>query len=170
MERSSRSAAGPPSWERFAREVERMRYRGGERRGYATRLHYFSEWVSDGERRGLVRDLGADLGGEEDARPLRFMSEHRASYPGLADDAVFEAVRAVERGLDPAPRRVVPAARIPEVEGRIETGDILANVTKNGKDWKLVIFDRQGNLLREIDTPTPPGPGIVASWRKYGRR
>ena len=44
-----------------------MRYRGGKRRGYASRLHYFSEWISDGARRGLVRDLGAELGGAEDA-------------------------------------------------------------------------------------------------------
>src|SRR5918999_606830 len=45
-----------PSWERFGSEVERMRYRGGERRGYTPRLHYFSEWLSDGEQRGLVQD------------------------------------------------------------------------------------------------------------------
>src|SRR5688500_12202282 len=52
-----------PSWDRFAREVERMRYRGGKRGGYTSRLHYFSEWISDGEKRGLVRDMGAELGG-----------------------------------------------------------------------------------------------------------
>ena len=45
----------------FGREIERMRYRGGKRRGYASRLHYFSEWISDGARRGLVRDLGKEL-------------------------------------------------------------------------------------------------------------
>jgi Protein of unknown function (DUF1460). len=27
----------PPTWERFGREIERMRYRGGKRRGYASR-------------------------------------------------------------------------------------------------------------------------------------
>jgi Protein of unknown function (DUF1460) len=52
--------AGDPTWERFAREVELMRYRGGERRGYASRLHYFSEWMSDGAERGLLRDLGVE--------------------------------------------------------------------------------------------------------------
>ena len=72
-------AGGTPTWERFAREVERMRYRDGKRGDYTSRNHYFSEWISDGERRGLLRDLGADLGGVEDARPLRFMTEHRKS-------------------------------------------------------------------------------------------
>jgi len=118
-----------PSWERFGREVERMRYRGGERDAYASRLHYFSEAIADGEKRGLLRDLGAELGGVEDVRPLRFMTEHRASYPALADDRVFREIGAMERRLDGHARRVVPTVRIPEVSDRIETGDVLAFAT-----------------------------------------
>ena len=53
----------PPTWARFGHEIERMRYRGGVRRGYASRLHYFSEWITDGERRGLVRDLARSWAG-----------------------------------------------------------------------------------------------------------
>ena len=82
-----------------------MRYRGGERRGYTTRLHYFSEWISDGEKRGLVRDCGAELGGVEDARPLRFMTEHRASYSALSDDGVFREIGAIS-----APQRLAALA------------------------------------------------------------
>jgi Protein of unknown function (DUF1460) len=119
----------PPTWERFGREVERMRYRGGERRGYASRLHYFSEWITDGAARGLVRDLGGELGGVEDARPLRFMTEHRSSYAALGDDAVFREVQARERELDAHGRRVVPTQRIPEVADRLESGDVLAFAT-----------------------------------------
>ena len=106
-----------------------MRYRGGERRGYASRLHYFSEWISDGARRGLVRDLGAGLGGIEDARPLRFMTEHRSSYAALADGAAFGEVAATERSLDARPRRVVPTDRIAEVSHLIKSGDVLGFAT-----------------------------------------
>lgn len=122
----ARTAAAGGGWDRFAREVERMRYRGGRREGYASRLHYFSEWIADGARRGLVRDLGAELGGENDARPLRFMTEHRASYAALRDDAVFRAIGERERALDGAPRMLVPTARIARVQDRIQTGDVLA--------------------------------------------
>jgi hypothetical protein len=125
------AGSGPlPSWERFGREIERMRYRGGKRRGYASRLHYFSEWISDGARRGLVRDLGKELGGAEDVRSLRFMTEHRASYPALRDDATFHQIQRMERTLDPPPRYVVPTKRIPQVVDRIETGDVLAFATE----------------------------------------
>jgi hypothetical protein len=120
---------GVPAWALFGDEVERMRYRGGLRRGYPSRLHYFSEWITDGERRGLVRDVGAELGGVEDARPLRFMTEHRDAYPALADENGFRDIAAMERRLDGHRRRVVPTERIPEVADRIETGDVLAFAT-----------------------------------------
>jgi hypothetical protein len=119
----------PPSWERFGREIERMRYRGGQRGSYTSRLHYFSEWITDGARRGLLRDRSAELGGVEDARPLRFMTEHRSSYPALADAEAFREIAAMERRLDGHPRRVLPTARIPEVAERIESGDVLAFAT-----------------------------------------
>jgi hypothetical protein len=167
-----------PSWARFGEEVERMRYRGGERRGYTSRLHYFSEWISDGERRGLVQDKGAELGGAEDLRPLRFMSQHRESYPALADDTVLREIRALERRLDGRPRRVVPTKRIPEVVNRIDTGDVLGFATEiAGLDVShtaLAYRDQKG-VLRVLHAPLSGGvvevtratlPEYVAAIRK----
>jgi hypothetical protein len=149
-----------PSWGRFGREVERMRYRGGERRGYGSRLHYFSEWIADGERRGLVRDLGGELGGVDDARPLRFMTEHRSSYPALSDPGTFREIGMMERRLDGRARRVVPTARIPDVAGQIETGDILGFATAiPGLDVThaaLAYRDRDG-VLRVLHAPLSGG-------------
>lgn len=149
-----------PSWDRFAREVERMRYRGGKRGGYTSRLHYFSEWISDGEKRGLVRDLGAELGGIEDTRPLRFMTEHRSSYPALANDAVFRAIGEMERSLDKRPRHVVPTARIPEVVDRIQTGDVVAFATSiPGLDVSHAAFAYRDSVgvLRVLHAPLSGG-------------
>ena len=152
--------AAAPSWDRFGREMERMRYRGGERRDYASRLHYFSEWISDGARRGLLRDLGTELGGVDDTRPLRFMTEHRASYPALANEAAFQAIGAMERSLDGEPRRVIPTNRIPEVSDRIESGDVLAFATTiPGLDVTHSAFayrDAQG-VLRVLHAPLSGG-------------
>lgn len=120
---------GPPTWDGFGREMARMRYRGGVRGGYTSRLHYFSEWITDGTKRGLYTELGGELGGIMDSRPLRFMSEHRGSYPALADDGVYREIGEMERTLDSQPRRVIPTARIPEIADSIESGDILAFAT-----------------------------------------
>jgi hypothetical protein len=153
-------AGGAPSWDGFGREVERMRYRDGTRGDYTTRLHYFSEWIADGERRGLVRDLGRSLGGVEDSRPLRFMSQHRNSYPALKDDKVLGAIVAMERRLDGRPRRVVPTARIAEVGDRIETGDVLAFATSiPGLDvsHSAMAYRDAGGVLRVLHAPLSGG-------------
>src|SRR4051812_38330242 len=97
----ARAAAKPGAgWDDFVHENERMRYRGGVRAGYASRLHYFSEWIADNAARGLVRDLGPELGAVEDRRPLRFMSTHRSAYEALKDDGVYRDIVAMERRLD----------------------------------------------------------------------
>jgi prepilin-type N-terminal cleavage/methylation domain-containing protein len=51
-----------------------------------------------------------------------------------------------------------------------EGGWILANVTRNGSDWRLVILDRNGSLMSQLGTSIPPAVGVVASWRKYEHR
>ena len=158
----ARVAARPdaPTWERFGVEVEQMRYRGGIRAGYTSRLHYFSEWIRDGATRGLVRDLGEELGGEVDPRPLRFMTEHRASYPALVNDAVFREIGERERSLDSAVRRLVPVARISSVLDRIQTGDVLAFATSiPGLDVTHAAFayrDKQ-NVVRVLHAPLSGG-------------
>ena len=149
-----------PSWEGFGREVQRMRYRGGKRRGYVSRLHYFSEWITDGEKRGLCRNLGAELRGVDDVRPLRFMTEHRASYPALADDGVFREIGAIEHRLDGQPRRVVPSDKIAHVVDRIESGDVLGFATEiPGLDVTHTAFAYRGadRILRVLHAPLSGG-------------
>ncbi|MGE5927106.1 MAG: N-acetylmuramoyl-L-alanine amidase-like domain-containing protein [Gemmatimonadota bacterium] len=150
----------PPAWASFAREVERMRYRGGVRAGYASRLHYFSEWIADGARRGLLNDLSRDLGGDPDGRPLRFMSEHRGSYPALANDAVYAEIAIMERRLDGTPRYVLPKEALASVSGRIESGDVLAFATTiPGLDVTHAAFahrDARGTL-RVLHAPLSGG-------------
>ncbi len=156
----------PPSWEEFGREVERMRYREGKRLGYSSRLHYFSEWISDGERRGLVREMGPELGAAQDTRPLRFMTEHRAKYLALQDDHVFQEIQRIERSLDGRPRHVVPTKQIPAIVDRIQTGDVLAFATEiQGLDVThsaLAYRDREG-VLRVCHAPL--SGGVVAITR-----
>jgi N-acetylmuramoyl-L-alanine amidase-like protein len=151
---------GQVTWGKYGREIERMRYRHGVRKGYSSRLHYFSEWISDGERRGLVTDLGAELGGVVDDRPLRFMSEHRKSYPALADPRVLQEVTSMEASLNSHPRRVIPTKCIPGVVDRIQTGDILGFATEiPGLDATHAALAHRGTdgALRVLHAPLSGG-------------
>ena len=150
----------PASWDQFGREVERMRYRDGKRLGYSSRLHYFSEWITDGARRGLVREMGPELGAAEDRRPLRFMTEHRAKYLALQDDRVFQEIQRDERDLDGRPRHVVPTKQIPAIVDRIQTGDILAFATEiPGLDvtHSALAYRDQERVLRVCHAPLSGG-------------
>ncbi len=149
-----------PTWKGFGQEIERMRYRGGKRTGYASRLHYFSEWITDGEKRGLVNDLGHQLGGTKDKRPLRFMTEHKEEYPALSNEAVFEDIEEIERRLSLSPRHVVALERIPRVLANIETGDVLGFATRiSGLDVTHTAFAYRGKdaALRVLHAPLSGG-------------
>jgi hypothetical protein len=150
----------PPTWRDLGLELQMVRYRAGRRKGYASRLHYFSEWIDDNDARRLVHTLGQELGGDADMRPLRFMSEHRDAYPALKNDEVYEEIRAMERSLDGRPRWVIPTARIPEVSDGIQTGDVLAFATSiEGLDvsHSAMAFRDPAGVLRVLHAPLSGG-------------
>ena len=117
----------PEAEARYVRYLEEIRYRGGRLDGYPSRLHYFSEWLSDNAARGRLRILTRELGGIPDSEPLSFMSRHPASYRQLAEPGVAAAIGALEARLNQAPPRwYVPEAAIASVASRIEDGDLIA--------------------------------------------
>lgn len=118
--------AADPSFSTFTRELERLRYRGGLRSGYSSRLHYFSEWLQDNADRGLLELRTEALGGVRDDEPIDFMTEHSEAYRQLADEEVRAQIAALERRLSAAPRFVLGEDRIEAAEAGIREGDVIA--------------------------------------------
>ena len=111
----------------FSWLLEEIRYRGGTLAEYPSRLHYFSEWISDNDAMGLVRDVSEELGGVADAQPIDFMTTHPDAYRQLGEDPDFRTeLRAVEERLSAAPRYYIPEDRIATIEDGIQDGDIIA--------------------------------------------
>lgn len=117
---------GVDDWDAYLAELERIRYRGGEMDGYLSRLHYFSEWISDNEEKGLVRNITRELGGEPYPEAITFMSEHRDAYRQLEDPEVFAGILALEERLSGQQRYRIPQERIGQVAERIRNGDVIA--------------------------------------------
>jgi hypothetical protein len=112
---------------RYAGYLMNIRYRGGVIGGYPSRLHYFSEWLSDNASRGRLRLLARELGGVEDAEPLGFMSAHPAGYRQMTEPGVPEAIRAMEQRLNEgAARWYLPEDRIETAAPGIRDGDLIA--------------------------------------------
>ena len=94
---------------------------------YPSRLHYFSEWIGDNDKMGLVRDVSQELGGVAEDEPIDFMTTHPDAYRQLGENPTFlTELREVEARLSAEPRYYVPEDRIALIEDRIQDGDIIA--------------------------------------------
>ena len=110
----------------YQRMIETIRYRDGHLSGYPSRLHYFTDWLADNERKGLEKVVTKDLGGIVDPEPITFMSTHRASYRQLADDADYQEIGRLEGRVNQAPRYYIPKDRVAAITSKLQDGDILA--------------------------------------------
>lgn len=119
-------AAGEPTYGRFKDELRRIRYRDGELTGYPSRLHYFSEWISNNDDKGVVENITQALGGVRDTTGIDFMSRHTESYRQLADSVNLQAIREKEAELSSFPRYMIPENRIADVADQIRNGDVIA--------------------------------------------
>lgn len=110
----------------YRRELTGIRYRGGSLDGYASRLHYFSEWIADAEAKGVATAVSQALGATADDSPINFMSNHPDAYRQLADPTALARIAAVEARLSKVPRFYIPADQIKAKASLIRTGDVIA--------------------------------------------
>ncbi len=136
-EDGAEALADPPAARaKYESKLSEIRYRSGVRSGYASRLHYFSDWLADNETRGLLRSVTAELDPSVDAESLNFMSAHPELYRQMADSSVLREIMAAEERLNSgAGRLYVPQDRIARVASQIRNGDVIAATsTVNGLD------------------------------------
>jgi len=117
----------------FADEVEKIRYRKGELNGYISRLHYFTEWIADNSKSGIVTDITAEIGGKEYPVSLGFMSTHPQYYPQLkADSALIPKIAEIEEQVSNLIFYYIPKDELNSFTSKIKDGDIAA-ITTNVK-------------------------------------
>ncbi|MFP5502626.1 MAG: N-acetylmuramoyl-L-alanine amidase-like domain-containing protein [Candidatus Sericytochromatia bacterium] len=152
------AAEGRASQAAYAQELLDLRYRDGRKQDFASRLHYFTDWIRDNERRGRVRDITAELGGERDTREIHYMTRHWDQYQKVKVEADFVAMRVVERALTDAERYVLPKARVKDVLDRLESGDIIAMATNiEGLDvvHTGLVYRKPDGAVHLLHAPVP---------------
>ncbi len=123
------------TFDAFIKNLEIIRYKDGALNGYASRLHYFSEWIANNAEKGLVKDITGEIGGAAITKDIDFMSTHRDLYPFLADASNFDKIKASENYLNNQAICVLAQDKIAENEHLIQSGDIIALATSiNGLD------------------------------------
>ena len=122
--------SGNPTSHSFAEQIELLRYREGVLNGYCSRLHYFSDWIFDNEKTGILIDITEAAGGIPYEREINFMSNHRSLYKQIAtDDSLFAGIIATEKELLSRDRFYIPQEHIRDAYPHVQAGDIIAITT-----------------------------------------
>ena len=88
--------AGKTGFADYLAALERIRYRRGRLDGYASRLHYFTDWLYDNGRKGIVRDVTRAIGGVPFRKAFHYLTDRREDHPALKDPATFRRLRLIE--------------------------------------------------------------------------
>ncbi len=125
----------------YCTNLNRIRYDRGLRDGYASRNHYFHQWIRSNEALDIVQEISSNQAPflSNQTLHLNFMTTHPASYPQLADKRELQRVRQRELKYEGHNVRYIPKSQLNGRRtgplGIIHDGDILAIVTrKKGLD------------------------------------
>ena len=112
----------------YCDELQQIRYRRGIIAGYSSRLHYFSDWIADGEAMGLVYEISREIGGVPKPLHLDYMSRHADRYPALRrDSALIDSIAAQEARLSNDTIYYIPTTQLHrKTIAAIQDGDIIA--------------------------------------------
>lgn len=117
---------GKRTFDEFKNQLQRIRYREGIINKYPSRLHYFSDWIDNNTKKGIVRDVTRTIGGQRYSKTVNYMTTHRDSYRQLSDEGFVAMIKRTEEDLTKRVHFYVPKSRISRVQRKIKTGDIIA--------------------------------------------
>ncbi len=118
--------SGNPTFEKFATELQNIRYRDGKIDGYASRNHYFSDWIFENDRAKTVRSVSKKIAGTIYPKTLNFMSTHPESYAQLkGDPEIVKLIADKEKEISARETYFIPEEKIGEIESKLKDGDIV---------------------------------------------
>lgn len=129
------------SFEPFRRRLKKIRYRNGLLQGYTSRLHYFSDWIYDNQKKGFVRNVTAGMRGRPFRKTINFMTTHPEFYPLLKNEANLRRMKSVEKSISRRLFYYIPKKFVRILEDEIQDGDVIAITTNTeGLDVQHVGF------------------------------
>lgn len=122
------------SFDSFCSHLRHVRYIGGEVE-YVKRQHYFTIWVNDNVKEGIVRDIQTNPPFTAvQTIQVDWMSTHPSSYKMLSAHPQWKSgIKALEQGINGRRYRYIPKASIRDNQlfrNTIHDGDIILIITK----------------------------------------
>lgn len=118
------------SFEAFCENLRQFRYRNGITDGYASRIHYSSEWIAQAQARGLLREVTGELSQTPLKQSFSYMSKNAGKYPVLVKNpGLVPEIAATEENLSGADYFYIPKSRLENSLDQIRHGDMICFVT-----------------------------------------
>ena len=120
------------TFEAFSKNLEKIRYRNGKREGYASRLHYISQWIDDSAKQGIITEVTEELPHSSSVLNLNYMSTHPTSYRILKENPqLVKDIAIWEKPYRGCKMLYIPKETLykSNKELHIKDGDILALTT-----------------------------------------
>ncbi len=115
-----------PNFEDYKKNLTQVRYRNGVI-DYDSRLHYFSDWLFENEKRGILKNITKEIGGEAYPKNVFYMSLKKDTlYGNMADPSTFAAMQIIENTISKRAKFFIPKEHITDIENKIQDGDIIA--------------------------------------------
>lgn len=112
--------------------LQRIRYRGGIRSGYASRLHYISQWIADSAKQHIIHEIDYGPVGRTLPIDLHYMSTHTASYKQLqGNSTLVNEIAKWERAMHGIEAAYIPKQELLRTANELPVydGDIIALTT-----------------------------------------
>lgn len=133
-----------PSFEQFTHELQNIRYRNGVINGYTSRIHYFSDWIFENNKKYLLKDISKEIAEMPYRLSVNFMSTHPESYVQLKDSTLIPVIAKQEKEISKREMYYIPKEKIAAVENRLHDGDIAGITTSiKGMDISHVVILRR---------------------------
>ncbi|MDX1283872.1 MAG: DUF1460 domain-containing protein, partial [Draconibacterium sp.] len=120
-----------PSFEEFTKQLQRIRYRNGTIDGYPSRVHYFSDWIYENDKKNLVKHISEEIAGIPYPNQPDFMSTHPDSYEQLkANPELIPIIAEQEKAISEREYFYIPEENLAEFEKDLTDGDIVGITTR----------------------------------------
>ncbi|BAP18057.1 N-acetylmuramoyl-L-alanine amidase-like domain-containing protein [cyanobacterium endosymbiont of Epithemia turgida] len=135
----------------FTKHLQEQRYINGFIDGYCSRLHYFSDWINDNQKRGSVKNITTELGGIKFDKKIYFMSQNKILYPKLVTNQNnYKCIVEREKKINKIVLTYIPNYKVKQIYSKLKPGDIISvatnidglDVTHTGLIYKTI----EGNI------------------------
>ena len=124
------------TWRDYLNALSAMRYRHGQIDDYTSRIHYFTEWITQNSEAGIVTEIQAPNPPFSAVQHVNvnYMSQHPKSYKALREHPEFvTAIREMEQRVTGGTFRYIPKQMVKNqalLRQAVNDGDIIAITCK----------------------------------------